>query len=56
MNIYDSKDTNDLIVQINKLTPATKPNWGKMSVDQMLAHLNVAYDMAFTDNCDKNKY
>lgn len=49
MNIYDGTDTNDLIVRINKLTPDTKPDWGKMSVDQMLAHLNVAYDMAFTD-------
>ncbi|HAV28656.1 MAG TPA: hypothetical protein DCW93_01930 [Saprospirales bacterium] len=49
MNIYDSTDTNDLIVQINKLTPAKKPNWGKMSLDQMLTHLNVVYLMAFTD-------
>ena len=49
MNIYDSKDTNDLIVQINKLTPDTKPNWGKMSLDQMLTHLNVVYLMAYTD-------
>ena len=51
MNIYESTDTNDLIVRINKFTPATKPNWGKISVHQMLAHLNVTYDMAFTDNC-----
>ncbi|MEJ6613872.1 MAG: hypothetical protein QNL46_04040, partial [Saprospiraceae bacterium] len=49
MNIYDSKDTNDLIVQINKLTPDTKPNWDKMSLDQMLTHLNVVYLMAYTD-------
>ncbi len=51
MNIYDSLDTNDLILQLNKLTPSTKPNWDKMSLDQMLTRLNVAYLMAFT-----NKY
>ncbi|THH36485.1 DUF1569 domain-containing protein [Neolewinella litorea] len=31
--------------RINRLTPDTQPQWGKMSVAQMLAHLNVAYDM-----------
>ena len=51
MNIYDSLNTNDLISQINKLTPSTKPNWSKMSLDQMLTRLNVEYLMAFT-----NKY
>lgn len=51
MNIYSKEYTNQLTQRINQLTPETKPDWGKMSVDQMLAHLNVAYDMSFT-----NKY
>lgn len=33
------------IGRINRLTPDTQPQWGKMNVAQMLAHLNVAYDM-----------
>lgn len=35
--------------RINALTPTTQPQWGKMSVDQMLAHLNVAYEIEYTD-------
>jgi len=33
--------------RINHLTPDTQAKWGKMSVSQMLAHLNVAYEMTF---------
>ncbi|NJB85921.1 hypothetical protein GGR26_001689 [Lewinella marina] len=33
------------LARINRLTPETQPQWGKMNVAQMLAHLNVAYDM-----------
>lgn len=49
MNIYDSRYTQDQIERINNLTPTTTPIWGKMSVDQMLAHINVSYDMTFTE-------
>ena len=48
-NLFDLKDLNESIKRINQLTPETKGQWGKMSVDQMLAHLNVAYDMTYTD-------
>lgn len=53
MNIYAEDYTNEVIQRINNLTPETKPDWGKMSVDQMLAHLNVAYDMSFTEKYTK---
>lgn len=33
--------------RINQLTPNSKAEWGRMSVSQMLAHLNVAYEMTF---------
>ncbi len=49
MNIYATDYTTEIKQRINQLTPETKPTWGKMTVDQMLAHLNVAYDMSFTD-------
>ena len=32
---------------VMNLTPETQKKWGKMSVDQMMAHLNVAYDLTF---------
>lgn len=35
----------DNIARLEKLTPDTQPGWGKMNAGQMLAHLNVAYDI-----------
>ncbi len=52
-DIFDPKVTQELIGRINALTPETVPNWGKMSVDQMLAHCCVAYEMAYTDKHPK---
>lgn len=48
-NIFDAKETETVIGRINNLSPTTKPQWGKMSADQMLAHCNVTYEMAFED-------
>lgn len=47
INSFNKKDTTDFINRINKLTPTSKPNWGKMSAEQMLAHCNVAYEMVY---------
>ncbi|MGB3801270.1 MAG: DUF1569 domain-containing protein [Lewinella sp.] len=33
------------IERIEQLKPDTQPEWGKMNAAQMLAHLNVAYDI-----------
>ncbi|MEP1258743.1 hypothetical protein [Algoriphagus sp.] len=52
-NIFDPKVTQELIDRINSLAPETTPKWGKMSVDQMLAHCAVAYEMAYTDKHPK---
>lgn len=52
-NIFDPPATAELIHRINSLNSETKPLWGKMSVDQMLAHCCVAYEMAFTDKHPK---
>lgn len=46
-NVFDAKDAQQFIERINNLTPETQRKWGKMSVSQMLAHLNVAYSLAF---------
>ncbi len=52
-NLFDKTDVETTLERIENLTPQTKPQWGKMSVAQMLAHINVAYDMAFTDKYPK---
>ena len=46
-NVFDAKDAQEYINRINNLTPETQRKWGKMSVNQVLAHLNVAYDLTF---------
>jgi hypothetical protein len=48
-NIFESSVVEELKERINQLDENSKANWGKMSVDQMLAHCNVTYEMAFTD-------
>ena len=54
-NIFDQKETETVINRINNLRVETKPKWGKMSVDQMLAHCNVAYEMVYEDIHPKPK-
>ena len=48
-NVFDPAVTAELIHRIEQLQPTSPALWGKMSVDQMLAHCNVAYEMAFTN-------
>ncbi|MBN3581510.1 DUF1569 domain-containing protein [Algoriphagus aestuarii] len=52
-NIFDPTVHQELIDRINQLSPESKAKWGKMSVDQMLAHCCVAYEMAYTDKHPK---
>ena len=52
-SVFNPTHTAELISRINKLTPETQPQWGKMSVAQMLAHCNVTYEMAFEDKHPK---
>jgi len=48
-NIFDKKVTAQIINRINNLQATTKPQWGKMSVGQMLAHCSVTYEMIYSD-------
>lgn len=52
-NVFDPAVTAELIHRIEKLSPESPGLWGKMSVDQMLAHCCVAYEMAFTNKHPK---
>ena len=46
-NVFNPPDAQTFIDRINLLTPFAVPNWGKMSVDQMLALCNVTYEMVY---------
>lgn len=46
-NVFDAKDAQNYIDRINKLIPDTHGLWGRMTVDQMLAHCNVSYEMVY---------
>jgi hypothetical protein len=46
MSLFDEKESAVIIKRINKLTPDSRPNWGKMTVSQMLAHCQITLNLA----------
>lgn len=48
-SIFNSSNNQELIARINKLTPESKSQWGKMDVAQMLSHCHGPIDVAFGD-------
>ncbi len=46
-NIFTKEIAGQVVQRIGSLRPTTTPQWGKMTVAQMLAHCSVAYEMAF---------
>jgi hypothetical protein len=45
LNTFDPQTTATVLSRLEKLNHTTKPQWGKMNSAQMLAHLNVPYDI-----------
>jgi hypothetical protein len=45
-SLFDPRVAGEMIDRINQLTPGTKALWGKMTVSQMLAHLQPALKVA----------
>ncbi|WP_299672513.1 DUF1569 domain-containing protein [uncultured Polaribacter sp.] len=52
-SIFTKEVTKEVIDRIENLSATTQPNWGKMSVAQMLAHCCVSYEMVYTDKHPK---
>ena len=52
-SVFDPAVVAELTARISNLAPTTSPQWGKMSVDQMLAHCNVTYEMVYSDKHPK---
>ena len=46
-NIFDKSVCDELANRINSLTSHSQRQWGKMTVDQMLAHCCVTYEHVF---------
>jgi len=44
-NLFDPSVKQEIIERINKLTPQTQGQWGKMNVSQMLAHCQVPMEV-----------
>ena len=44
--LFEKQTADEFIARINKLTPQTPAQWGKMNVAQMLAHAQVALKTA----------
>jgi hypothetical protein len=45
-NIFDPNVKEEIIARINKLSPQSQAQWGKMNVSQMLAHLQMPIGVA----------
>lgn len=48
--LYNDKDLSNILNRIEKLSPSSPRQWGKMNVAQMLAHLNVSMETALGQN------
>ena len=46
-NVFTKEVSDGLIDRINKLTPESQRQWGKMDVSKMLAHCCVTYEMVY---------
>lgn len=49
LNLFDKSAYESVLSRINSLTPETPRLWGKMSVNQMLAHLKVAFRVPLSE-------
>jgi hypothetical protein len=52
-SLFNKTDLNDILDRIEKLTPGSSGNWGKMNVSQMLAHCNISLETAMGLNVIK---
>ena len=46
-SLFNHKESKEIIQRINQLKPASKAEWGKMNVAQMVAHAQTPLKVAF---------
>jgi len=47
--LFQTDTFSEIIKRVNNLTPQTQKQWGKMNVDQMIAHCSVSFKSAVGD-------
>ena len=52
-NIFNAAHTEEILKRIDKLSPESKAQWGKMDVAQMLAHCSAFQDIAMGNSFPK---
>lgn len=55
-NLFDPSVKQEIVNRINKLTPESQRQWGKMNVAQMLAHLQMPMGVALGTNTVKGNW
>ena len=55
-NLFDAAAKKEIITRINKLTPQSKQQWGKMDVAQMLAHVQKPIGIALGTHQPKGSF
>lgn len=55
-NLFDPAVKQEIIDRINKLTPQSQRQWGKMDVSQMLAHVQVPMGVALGTHTVKGNW
>ena len=55
-NIYNKSDVLGIIARVEMLSSDSERHWGKMNVDQMLAHLNAFLETALHINSPKRLF
>lgn len=48
-SLFDKTTYEEIVSRMNKLTPASQKQWGKMEVAQMLAHCEVAFKVPLNE-------
>ena len=48
-NLFESAVYSEIIERINRLTPESSRQWGKMTVSQMLAHCKEAFKVPLSE-------
>lgn len=55
-NLYNPSDVSEILERIEKLTPDSQRQWGKMNAAQMLAHCNKSVETAMGQNFMKRLF
>lgn len=55
-NLFNQSDVTAILERIEKLTPGTQRQWGKMNAGQMLAHCNLSLTTAMGKNYIKRVF